>query len=280
MLVSRSVSSKSPTVLDPLRVRIRRFQFIVGLGFLSLVVGSVFSVSLTMRLSERVQALSVEWLQVLIAVCLENLWVLGALPLLCYGAARILELKPLPTALGAAVSGQFFVLALGFVWGGFSGIWGGTLASLLRAVAFSTGVFLSYRAVLSGRAAASRGVAKAQAQAEARKSEYDEFLREAERTAERTAQREAERNASGGAEAKEPDAVAPASPGAGAESGAPEAPASLPAVATDPATALQAAAAPVVAESPAPASEAPAAPAPEASAPTPEAEGGSKPSVA
>ena len=50
------MSSKT-SVLQPLRVRVRRFQFIVGLGFLALMGGSVLSVALSVRLATRVQAL-------------------------------------------------------------------------------------------------------------------------------------------------------------------------------------------------------------------------------
>lgn len=188
-------SKKPPKVLDSLRVRVRRLQLIVGLGFLSLVLGSVLTVSLTLRLSERVQALQVDSLRALIAVVLENLWLLGVLPLMSYGAARILELKPLSTALGAAFSGQLFVLALSFVRDGFDGLWAGGFYTSLRLIAFVAGVFLTHWAVTRARAAVAQGAAKAQVQAEARKVEYMQFLQEAERGAEKTAQREAERAA-------------------------------------------------------------------------------------
>lgn len=184
--------SSKPSKLDPVRVRIRRFQFVVGLGFLAQVIGAVFSVSLAYRLTERVQDLP-EGLRLLIGVPLQNLWVLAVLPLLCYGAARIIELKPLSTAIGGAISGQFFIMALNFAWGGLDGLLPGVAAVALQVSSLAAGVLLSYRAVLKGRVAAAQGAAKAQAQAESRKVEYQEFLREAERSAEKTAQREAER---------------------------------------------------------------------------------------
>ncbi|MFL5350271.1 MAG: hypothetical protein ACJ8AT_36310 [Hyalangium sp.] len=187
------MSSQPPKVLDSLRVRVRRLQFIVGLGFFSLVLGSVLTVNLTVRLSARVQALESDSLRLLLAVLLEHLWILGVLPLLCYGAARILELKPLSTALGAAFSGEIFVVALYFVRDGVDGLWAGWFYTALRLIAIAAGVLLSFRAVTRGRAAAAESAAKAQAQAQARKAEYVEFLREAERGAEKSAQREAER---------------------------------------------------------------------------------------
>ncbi|MFP2905056.1 hypothetical protein ACLESD_08375 [Pyxidicoccus sp. 3LFB2] len=184
------MSSKT-SVLEPLRVRVRRLQFIVGLGFIALVAGSVLSVSLTLRLSVRVQALPLGLMRVLMAVLLENLWVLGVLPLLCYGAARVMELKPWSTAAGAAASGATFILALNFVQSGVGGLWLGGLGSVLNVVAFAVGVVLSARAVMMGRAAAAQQSSKAQEKAQERKSEYDEFLRAAEAGAARLEQREA-----------------------------------------------------------------------------------------
>ncbi|MCP3140694.1 hypothetical protein [Pyxidicoccus xibeiensis] len=183
--------SPKTSVLEPLRVRVRRFQFIVGLGFLALVGGSVLSVSLAMRLSARVQTLPLGFMRVLMAVLLENLWVLGVLPLLCYGAARVMELKPWSTAAGSATSGAVFVLALNFVQSGADGLWLGGLMSVLNLAAFAVGIVLSARAVKLGRAAAAQQTVKAQAKAQERKSEYDEFLRAAEQGGERLEQREA-----------------------------------------------------------------------------------------
>lgn len=208
--------SSKPSVLDPVRVRIRRFQFVVGLGFLAQVIGSVLSVALAYRLTQRVQDLP-EGARLAIGVPLQNLWVLAVLPLLCYGAARIIELKPLSTAIGGVVSGQVFIVALNFAWGGLEGLWPGPAAFALQLSALAAGVLLSYRAVLKGRATAAQGAAKAQAQADARKVEYQEFLREAERGAEKTAQREAER-AAATSTGNSPTSAAPAAPASEAPS--------------------------------------------------------------
>jgi hypothetical protein len=140
-----------------------------------------------------------------------ELWVLAVLPALCYGAARIVDLRPLPTALGAALGGQFFVLAILFVREGALWSSAGWMVELLRWGAFAGGVFLSHRAVKQGRAAAEQRTTQAQAQAQAKKSEYDEFLKQAELEGERTAQREAQR-ASAAAPASAPVDAAPAAP--------------------------------------------------------------------
>ncbi|WP_163861949.1 hypothetical protein [Myxococcus eversor] len=184
--------SPKPSVLEPLRVRIRRFQFIVGLGFIALVLGSALSVSLTLRLSLRVQALPFVPLKVLVAVLLENVWLLGVLPVLCYGAGRVMELKPWQTAGGAAVSGATFVLALGFVQGGADSLWLGGLGSVLNVAVFGAGIVVSARALKAGRAAAANQSEKTQSKAEERKGEYDEFLRAAEQGGARLEQREAQ----------------------------------------------------------------------------------------
>lgn len=229
--------NSKPGVLEPLRVRIRRFQFIVGLGFLSLVMGSVLSVSLTMRLHTRVQALPVGLMRLLVAVVLENLWVLAVLPVLCYGAARVLDLKPWNTAVGAAMSGALFVIALDFARDGVDGLWLGGLASVLRVVAFVGGVVLSARAVVKGRASAGEQSKKAQAKAQDRKSEYDEFLKAAEQGGARLEQREAQAVASVSAPAEAPVAEAAVPASAEVTSLPVEPPASQPASESSPAPA-------------------------------------------
>ncbi|NRD55067.1 hypothetical protein [Corallococcus exiguus] len=198
--------SSKPSALEPLRVRVRRFQFIVGLGFLSLVVGAMLSVSLVLRLHARVNALPSDFLRIPVAVALENLWVLAVLPTLCYGAARIVALRTWTTAVGAALSGGVFVLALNFVRDGMESFTTGwTFASVLRGVAFVGGILLSARAIRAGRAAAEKGSAEAEAKAVARKSEYDEFLKAAEAGGARLEQREG-----GAAEAPSASGNAPA----------------------------------------------------------------------
>ncbi|MBU8899775.1 hypothetical protein KRR26_29605 [Corallococcus sp. M34] len=182
--------SNQDGVLVPLRVRVRRFQFIVGLGFLSLVLGSILSVALTLRLSTRVLDLPFEPLRIAMAVALENLWVLGVLPALAYGAARAFDLRPWNTAVGSGLSGALFVVALDLVRDGTGSLWEGGLPTVLRWAAFGVGVFLTAQAVKAGRAAAATVASQAATKAEARKSEYDEFLQAAAQGGARLEQRE------------------------------------------------------------------------------------------
>jgi len=226
----------------------------MGLGFIALVIGSVFTGSFTLRVYERAQDLPYI-LYVLLAVVLANLWLLGVLPLLAYGAARVLELRPMSTAVGAAFTGQFFVMAVQTASGGTEALWNGWLPLAMQVAVFFGGVLLTYRSVLQGRAAAAKGAAQVQAKAEARKSEYDEFLREAERSAEKTAQREAERAAAGTASpaaTQAPPAVPAPEPVTAAPTETPAAPsAPVSAAPTEPPVPAEAPAAP----SPAPAQE-------------------------
>ncbi|HEX8438879.1 hypothetical protein [Archangium sp.] len=184
--------SSTQAILDPLRVRIRRLQFTLGIGFLALVSGSVLSAALTLRLMERLQALPFDFLRIGFALVLSKLWVLAVLPLLCYGAARIIELRPGTTALGAAFTGQGFLLALDFVRGGVDGLLErGWLITLLDWGMFAVGVVLTRQAVVRGRADAGKQAEQAQKQAAEKKDEYAEFLQAAERAGEKIAQREA-----------------------------------------------------------------------------------------
>ncbi len=163
----------------------------VGLGLLALVLGSMLSVPLALRLGVRVQALPFNVLRVLVGVALEHLWVLALLPVLCYGAARVLELRPLPTALGSALAGQSFLLIIEFTRGGLAGLLAGSWGvKALSLGAFVGGVVLSRRAIERGRAAARGQEEAARAQAAARQDEYAEFLQVAEQGGEKLAQRE------------------------------------------------------------------------------------------
>lgn len=204
------MSTQKKGILEPLRTRVRRFQFIVGLGFAALMLGSFTSGALAIRLNQRFAELPTGALRLLVGILMEDLWVLAALPLLAYGAARIMELRPLSTALGAALAGEVFVLALQFVREGSLLSEAGWRVDVLRGVAFVVGVILSHRAVTQGRAAAEKVAEAARSQAEAKKSEYDDFLRQAELEGERAAQREAARAAAASENAQSPAAPAQA----------------------------------------------------------------------
>lgn len=192
--------SKRPSVLDPLRVRIRRLQLVVGAGLLSVIIGALFSPVISLRLSEWVSSRGVFALVLFTAI--GQVWVYAILPVVLYGFARIIELTPWRSAIGAAVTGLLFVLALGFVTAGVESITKEHPARLVTIVlTVALGVLISRSAILAARAAAARAQDEAKKTADARKDEYAEFIREAERVASRHDE-----------EAKPPESAEPPAP--------------------------------------------------------------------
>ncbi|MBX5482850.1 MAG: hypothetical protein IRZ16_13570 [Myxococcaceae bacterium] len=180
--------AKRPSILDPLRVRVRRFQLIVGLGLTACVLGALVTIAISMRLGaalagHELPQVPIEILDALLA----QLWAYAVLPLLLYGAARIIELKPWPTSIGGVAAGLVFQLSIILISRGFEGI---TEASPLRSgvmlAACALGAWVGAKAVTRARAAAKRAEEEARKEAEARKDEYAAFAREAERLAART----------------------------------------------------------------------------------------------
>ncbi|MBF5042648.1 hypothetical protein FGE12_09570 [Aggregicoccus sp. 17bor-14] len=165
--------------IEPLRVRLRRAQFIFGLGVLSMVLGSIASAGLSLRLGLRVAELP-QVLRWAVAIGVGGLWRLSFLPLLCYGAARVLALRPRATAVGAALSGEAFLLALDLTRAGVAGLWTSAPLVLGRLGTLALGMWLSERAVQAGRLAAEAQERAAQAKAQATQAEYAEFLARAE----------------------------------------------------------------------------------------------------
>lgn len=186
------MSTQKTSVLQPLRVRIRRVQFTVGLGFLALVMGTTLTGALSLGLSGHVGALPSWAIDFLIAPVLRHLWALAVLPVLCYGAARVIELRPWATVLGAAATGLGFSLAIEFTSDGVAGwLAAGGLSLVLELGVVAGGVVLGQRAIVRGRADAGKQEKQARRQASTREDEYAEFLREAEREGEKIAQRDA-----------------------------------------------------------------------------------------
>src|SRR4051794_20654575 len=109
---SRVAAVARPTSpLDTLRTRVRRLQFTVGLGFLAMMIGNIVSTALMMRMAMRFTIES-ELVGAAIGMIFQMSWVLAVLPVLAYAAARIIPLRPWPTAVGAALTGQLFVIAV------------------------------------------------------------------------------------------------------------------------------------------------------------------------
>jgi hypothetical protein len=167
--------------MDKFRDRVRRLMFMVCLGFGAYVAGNIFSFQLFNRLTPRLAA-SGAVIRFIVPTLVGELWAIAVLPLFCYGAARVIELRPWTTAVAGLITGETFSIALQVISTGLDMPWRFLLA---QAVGLAVGVVASAQAVRRGRAAALRGEEVAKKTAEARKSEYDEFRRAAERTAER-----------------------------------------------------------------------------------------------
>ncbi|MFN0064071.1 MAG: hypothetical protein ACKVPX_16305 [Myxococcaceae bacterium] len=100
-----------------LRAAIARFQLTVGLGFLSVVLGSLLAAKL-LPWAQRVSSHR-PMAEILLYGGLSRIWVWGVLPLLALAVARWIPVHPWMTALGAALTGEAFLVALDF---GISGL--------------------------------------------------------------------------------------------------------------------------------------------------------------
>ncbi|HET9451538.1 MAG TPA: hypothetical protein VFO83_11670 [Aggregicoccus sp.] len=172
----------SPEPPQPLRVRWRRAQLVVGLGVVALVLGSGVSAGLTLRLSARAAELP-SLLRWALYLGVGRLWLLLLLPLLCHGAARMLALRPRATALGAALSGEALLVALDLARAGPGGTWPGLPLALVRAGTLALGVWLSERALKAGALLREAREQHAREQAEATREEYAALLARAGGTA-------------------------------------------------------------------------------------------------
>lgn len=159
------------------------YLVMLGIGGGSLAAGMIVASALVDRLGPRLQALGPGVITLLVSTLISRLWVLGMLPLTCYLCARIFDLRPWRDALLAGLSGDAVLLVLAYITVGTEGLAQQWPQLVLQAMTLALGVALSRRAILRGRAAAGRAEEAARKKAEVNKSQYDEFLREAERVA-------------------------------------------------------------------------------------------------
>jgi hypothetical protein len=162
----------------------RHLLLMVGFGVMAFVGGMIFMGSLLNRLAGRTD---VSWgpLPYVMAVLTDGGWVLGALPALAYLAARFMDLKPWPMAIIGAGSGLMFQIALIYVSVGEDGLIGSPVRLVIRIACVVGGVFLTATAVKRARAHAKLAEEQAKAEAEKKKTQYDEFVKQAEALADR-----------------------------------------------------------------------------------------------
>lgn len=166
-----------------------RLMFILGLGMVAVILGSVLSVGLAMRLGPRLQGLPLPVLQAL-DLLIRHLWCLLILPLIVHAAARVADLRVWSTVAGSLLSGSVFLLLLGYLQRGGGGVWRGAWDFISWVLVMGMSALLIRRAVRTGARHREAQAQKAKAQAAAKVSEYDAFRAEAEAQADRHAARE------------------------------------------------------------------------------------------
>lgn len=177
--------------LDVLRARVRHGQLVIGLGLASAVGGAILVSSLIVRLQPWLAAIGAGVPGAILLALVQRLWVVALLPLLCYAAARVSELRPWPTAIASASTGEILYLGLDLATVGFEGLTHMLPWLLVRLGTLVAGILLARWAVTRARAAAARAQEAAQAVARGNQAEYEELAREAERIASRAEERAA-----------------------------------------------------------------------------------------
>ncbi len=153
-----------------------------GLGFLSIVLSAVLTGPSLLRLAELLRDADV--LRISALTILGQLWAWAVLPVLAYGVARVVRLRAWVISLGGVGTGLFFVLMLSWLSRGAEGITREhPLRLALLLLTSAAGVWLTRRAIKAAVAGAARAQETALKAAEAKRSQYDEFVREAERVA-------------------------------------------------------------------------------------------------
>lgn len=121
--------------------RIWRLLLVVGMGFFAAVLGLVLGSYLVAPLRALLSQSGSLLLGVAAHTLVSRLWILALLPLCCLAAARVLQLRPWRTAVGAALTGELVVAGVT------GGIGPGGWELLLRGLTLAGGVGLSVIAI-------------------------------------------------------------------------------------------------------------------------------------
>jgi hypothetical protein len=162
-------------------------MLMVGFGVFSYIGGTIFASALAMRLLGRFDSSGLLRIIVL-GTLIEGTWVMLVLPAIAYFASRFMELKPWSTAIIGAMSGSLFQFALQYVISGEEGIVSDPARLATRFGVLIAGVFITATAAKRGREAANVAEVAAQRAAEAKKTQYDEFVKQSEALADRREQ--------------------------------------------------------------------------------------------
>jgi hypothetical protein len=176
--------------LATLEARARHVLLMIGFGFASYVLGAIFSSFLLIRLQDRVEVLGATP-RALVASLVEHFWILLTWPVVANGLTRIFPLSPWPLALIGAATGEAFNIGIAVASRGFDEAFAQGLQLWLHVALMGAGVVLTAWAATRGKASAARAELLAQQKAEAKKGEYDEFVKAAEAIAARTESKDA-----------------------------------------------------------------------------------------
>ena len=163
---------------------VRRFLLMIGFGFMAYVGGSMIASSIAYRIAARLEG-SGDGLRMVVGMLTESAWILLALPAVSWVAARFLDVKPWSTAIIGASTGLFFQVALQYVSAGSDGLTADPKRQLARLVCAAAGIALTVIAVNRGRELARQADERAKLEAEKKRTQYDEFVQQAEALANR-----------------------------------------------------------------------------------------------
>jgi hypothetical protein len=164
----------TPSRIDRFRTAVRRLQLNSGLGLLALVLGDWMAVPLVERLAPRIASAPAVVSQLLLGGLAWGTWCLAALPLLAFGATRLLGLSPWQTGVTGAASGFLIHLVLQYLNAGLDGL---SRVAVVGQLLFAVlGAWATASAVQAGNRAREAVDAKARADAHARAPEVAKSL--------------------------------------------------------------------------------------------------------
>ncbi len=179
------MSEKKGKPLARLEAKARQLMLMIGFGFLAYTGGTILSVMLMNRLNNRLAAADNRFLTFAVIVVVGQLWILFVLPALIHLASRFLDLPIWRASIIGALTGTFFNASIRIVSNGIETTFAEPVQNLVWAGCTISGVFFSVWAGRRGRVWAEARQKIADAAAEARKTQYDQFLAESTELANR-----------------------------------------------------------------------------------------------
>lgn len=161
-----------------LEARARHLLLMSGLGFLAVVSGNLLAAALGQRAHERLLATGSPAVLFIAGAVLSGFWVLVVLPGLVYICCRFLELRPVPTAILSALTGELFMLAIPVASKGLDAVIADMVPLVTQLGTMVAGILISISAGKRAKLTAAKTEAEALEKAKSRKSEYDDFLKQ------------------------------------------------------------------------------------------------------